>query len=318
MKPEDSSFTLLVAPPTFLDRWRNRVLLVAILLVPFFVPIPRSLQFHVVIAEFGDRLHVVLLGGVTFFLYWYGPLRGKLLRSVVAAAIVGGMIELLQTLVGRHALWHDFFQDLIGIGIATGFLLWRGKGSRPGLSLMIVLMLLVPYQMRELPWKVSAVRVCRDRFPLLADFEHPHEKYIWYEEDDSTQHFLVSDEEHGGVQRVETGPSDSWPGVVMRRFPNDWTGFNRLLVDIRLTEADRDTVPGGIVISDFEGLREAAWKTGSFAATRQWQTVGVSLDDLSLDNADRELDISDIFSLKIFLSRPTGHTMLEIDNLRLE
>ena len=181
--------------------------------------------------------------------------------AAAGAAIVGGLIELIQTQVGRHALWHDFFQDLIGIGIVVGFLLWRGKGSRPGLALLLVLVLLVPFQMRELPRKMSAVKLCRDHFPLLSDFDHPLDKYLWGDGENCDLTFMASDDEHRGVLRLETTPSQTWPSARMGRFPRDWSGFDRFLIDIRLADAELDTVSGGILISDFKGMKEKSWKT---------------------------------------------------------
>ena len=318
MNPDDSRSTPLVAAPAFLGRWRNRVILAFLLLVPFLVPVPRVLEANLVIATFGDRLHIVLLGATALFLYWYGPVRGRLILSAIVAAAIGGSIELLQTQVGRHALWHDFFQDLIGIGIAVGFLLWRGKGSRPGLALFAVLVLLVPFQMRQLPLQLSVIRVSEERFPLLADFEYPDEEILWSDDTGSRIYTVATDGPHGNILRIETGPSKSWPGAVMRRFPRDWSGYDRLLIDIRIEEAYQEVVPGGIVVWDYKGLKNRNWKMWPFTVTDQWRTFEVSLDDLYIESADRDLDISDLFRLRICLSGPLGHTILEMDNLRLE
>lgn len=318
LKAADGERALLVSPPGFLAHWRVRILLACFLMVPFFVPIPQVLKFHPVISVFGDRLHVVLLGGTALFLYWYGPLRGRLLRALIGAAVIGGLIELLQTQVGRHALWHDFYQDLIGIGIVAGFLLWRGRGSRAGLALMVILLLVVPYQMRELPGTLAGIRFCREHFPVLADFEDSVVMNIWSDDDGGRLQLGASDEAHGQVLKMDTGPSRQWPGAVMRRFPSDWSKFDHLRVDVRLVETPGDTLRGGLILSDRDGYENKDWWTWKFPFTGHWQTIEIPLQELLMESGTRDLDLTDVFSMKIYLSQPATRATVEIDNLRLE
>lgn len=308
----------LVDAPAFLGDWRWRALLAVVLTLPFFVPIPRELQYHLVVGAFGDRLHVVLLGGVACFLYWYGPLRGRLWSAAITAAATGGAIELLQLLVGRHALWHDFRQDLVGIGIAVGFFLWRGRGSRAGFALMAALVLLVPWQMRDLPAKVEAVEEAAARFPLLGDFEDSREAILWETDYDATIDIVPAAPGPGHILRVETDPIEKWPGASMFRFPRDWTGYDRLVVDVRAEADGLDFVRGGIILVDWEGRRQQTWKTWRNWFTPQWRTIEVPLDELRLDSGKQDLDLTDVISLKVYLNRPSAHTVLEIDNVRLE
>lgn len=308
----------LIGPPAFLDRRRYRLLLVAVLLVPFFVPIPRSLQYDPLISELGDRAHVVLLGGVVFFLYWFGPLRGHPWRAALVAALIGGAIEPIQMIFGRHPLWHDFFQDLIGIGIATGYLWWRSRGSRPGLVLMTVLVLVVPWQMRGLPAKLEAIAQAAERFPVLGDFENPGQEILWRSDYDATIEIVPRDDGDEHMLRVVTEPIEKWPGAGMHRFPTDWSGYERLLVDVRASAAGADTIRGGVILSDWPGQNESSWSTWRAAFTPQWRTIEVPLHGLRIDQMERDLDLSDMFSVKVFLTRPSERTTLEIDNVRLE
>lgn len=306
-----------VDAPGFLFRWRWRLLLAALLTVPFFVPVPRELQADPIWGGLGDRLHVVLLGLAMLFLYWFGPLRGRLFPSVAAAAILGGAIELLQILVGRHARWHDLGQDLIGIGIALGFVLWRGAKLRLGLALMIALILFVPWQMREIPLVVSAQRLGEQRFPLLADFETRDERVLWTEEYDGELSWTEASPGGNGALRLKGGPSGSYPAAVMFRFPSDWSAHDTLKVDVRLARAQADSVRGGIVLTDYDGYHENIWLQKSFHAVAQWRTVSLSIRR-PLNRDRRPMQLDDVFLLKVYLSRPPQAVVLEIDNLRLE
>ena len=55
--------------------------------------------------------------------------RRALPRTMLAAALLGGVIELVQPMVGRQASWSDFAADLVGVatGVALGTLV---SGSR--------------------------------------------------------------------------------------------------------------------------------------------------------------------------------------------
>ncbi len=312
----DRSPRPLVDAPAFLWQWRWRLLLGMVLIIPFFVPIPRALQNHPVWAGFGDRLHVILLGGVALFLYWFGPLRGRLLRALIGAAIVGGSIEILQLFVGRHALWHDFFQDLIGIGIVLGFVTWRGAGSRAGLVLMCALAMLVPWQMRQIPHVVGAMKLAGERFPLLADFETKSERWIWGEDYDAQLSFARVEAPHGVVMRIRARPEGVFPAAVQRRFPADWSGYRELAVDVRVHAAPGDTVRGNISITDYEGYGSGYRIRQGFLASREWRTIVVPLRSPTTPPG-HEVDLTDVFTWRLNIPWPTGETILEVDNARL-
>jgi hypothetical protein len=307
----------LVDAPAFLQRWHWRVLLALVLLVPFFVPIPRELQNHPVWAGFGDRLHVILLGGTTLFLYWFGPLRGHLLRSVLGAAVIGGLIELLQLLVGRHALWHDFFQDLIGIGIVLGFVTWRGAGSRIGLVLMCSLVVLVPWQMREIPRVMSAKGLSAERFPLLADFETERERWLWSDDYDAEVGFAARADGTGTALILRAPSKGLWPAAVHGRFPADWSNYDELVMEVRLVESAADSVRAVLAVQDYEGYRASRSIRRSFHATNEWRTVALRLYPLEDPPPRGELDLQDVFSLRVMVPQPEVEAVLAIDNLRL-
>lgn len=46
--------------------------------------------------------------------------RRTLPRTMLAAAVLGGVIELVQPMVGRQASWGDFAADLLGVAAGAG------------------------------------------------------------------------------------------------------------------------------------------------------------------------------------------------------
>ena len=313
-----------VMPPDLLLKWQTWAVLMAILIVPFFVPIPQVLRRNPVISPLGDQLHVFLLAGVAFLLYWRGPLTGRLLRAAAAAAVVGGAIEFIQIPFGRNAAWMDFVRDLIGIGIVVGFVLWRGHGRRLGLAVMAVLLLTLPLQLYRVPFVAAAAYDCRDTFPLLSNLEGKRDHWIWGGNQALCEVVAVTDgpQGPGHVVRLIAEPPASWPSVEMRHFPPDWQQYSHLVFEVRLAEGPADSTRFGVRLDDFVGRQEQTWIADREVATHQWQTIRIPLQNRQVSNGpelqERLFDLSDTDRIIFYLSRPTARTVLEFDDLRLE
>lgn len=313
-----------IQPPRLLLKWQTWALGMAAMLIPFFVPIPPTLRRNPIISPLGDQLHIVLLAGVMLFLYWRGPLAGRLWRSALVAAVIGGAIEFIQIPFGRHAAWQDFVADLLGIGLVLGYILWRGHERRVGLGLVVVLLLCIPVRLYRMPFVAAAAFHAHDLFPVLADLEGPHDHWLWGANDASVD--LVARDHTpdgpGHVVRLSGRPPTPWPGAVMHHFPQDWSGYTELLLDVRLAEGPADTQRFSVRCDDFIGQREHTWIYTPFTASRDWQTFRFPLVDRPVTDgateSDRLFDRSDVGRLLIYLPRPKAHAVLEIDNVRLQ
>ena len=312
-------------PRLLLSRWTGLIAAV-ILIVPFFVPIPLALRRHPVISPLGDQMHVVLLAAITLMLYWRGPLTGRLLRAVLAAAFIGGAIEFIQIPFKRQANLGDFGLDLVGIGIVCGWVLWRGMRRRAGLWLVIVLLMLIPWRLREVPFVAAAAYEARSLYPVLADLEGPHDKWLWGSNWSTVTIEQVPDSPDGpgGVVRVTASASDHWPGAEMRRFPHDWSAYGVLAMDVRLVSGPADSLRIGVRLDDFVGRRETTWIANRFDIGADWTTVRIPLRDRevggsgAVDGESRLFDLTDVDRLLVYLSRPDTATVFEIDNVRLQ
>lgn len=309
-----------VAPPRLLRHPLTWAIAVAVLLVPFFVTIPTPLRKHVLIGPLGDQLHIPLLGSLTLLLYWVGPLRGRLWWSAAAAAVVGAAIEPLQLLVGRAGLWQDIVLDLVGIGLAAGFVLWRGHGRKLGLALMIVLAAEIPYDLRELPDQTRARNQCAALFPVIDDFEGTHSARLWEGVGMGTVAFpRIGDGPHGpgAVMSIAGQPPLTWPGARMAHFPYDWSGWTSLEITARHTGPADLQVPFGVQVKDFAGRRRDAHATVRLQATSTWQTHSVPLTGLTSDAGDHVLDLRDVEFLMVFLPNPADSAVIQVDEIRL-
>ncbi len=303
-----------INPPAILRHWQTWILMMAFVLVPFFIKIPVILRREPVISVLGDRLHIVLLGVITLLLYWKGPFRGKLLWSALVAALIGGAIEFVQILVGRSALIEDFYKDLQGISLVVGYILWRGHKKTVGLLIIAALALLIPWQMKYLPQLVSATNEGRLSFPLLADFNNDNSSVLWGETYSAQVEMSFESE---GVLQITGGPPSKWPGAQMGHFPHDWTGYKELVVDARLVNAKTDSSMLAVRIDDFKGRTEKCWITDHFWVGSQWQTFSMPITDRKLHHSERNLDLTDVDKILLFLPAPKDTVQMEFDNLRL-
>ncbi|HPF70444.1 MAG TPA: carbohydrate binding domain-containing protein [Candidatus Krumholzibacteria bacterium] len=304
--------------PRILGRWQTWLVLMAVLVVPFFVPIPVMARRNVLVSTLGDRLHIVLPACIMLMLYWKGPLRGNLWIAAVATALVGGAIEFIQPFFDRTPLLHDWLLDLVGVGMVLGWVGWRGHRRRSGLVLITALLVFTAWGLRSLPGRMVASADARKRFPVIENFEDGHVWNLWSNNDSCELHMpreAAFDGRRG--LRLVGGPPEHWPGATMRRFPHDWRGFAALELKVRTTTPGRDAVRFHVRLDDFAGTHDHEWVTTSFTATPVWKTVTVPLVDRTTDRKGRPFDVSDVDAITIFLSRPDAPTTIEIDDIRL-
>lgn len=296
------------------------LVLMALVVIPFFVKIPTALRRHPVLSPLGDQFHVAMLAVIALLVYWRGPLRGRLWLATAAAVVAGAAVEFVQPLFGRTGLLNDFLLDLVGIGIVVGLVLWKGHRRRGGLVFMTLLLLSVPAQLYYLPGVVAASYHARRTFPLISDFESGSEHWIWSSNYHAHLMFAqVPDGPHGPtrVLRATGGPPDTWPGVKVRRFPHDWSAYRTLEFDVRVTMAATDSVPMSVRLDDYLGTRGNLGARHAFFATRQWRTVRVDLPSARLFDKSRPLDRSDMELIMVYLPRPTKPVTYELDDFRL-
>lgn len=307
-----------IAMPAMLNNWLVWLILAAAFLIPFFLPIAQGLRRHPIIGALGEQLHIPLLACLTLLIYWKGPLRGRLWYAAAAAAVLGGVIEFVQILVGRTALLEDWLLDLVGIGLVVGFVLWRGHGRKEGKYLLIALAIFIPGQLWYLPFTTMAKYEAKMTFPVLADFDGKHFNWLWKENYKVRFEVRPGGESHDNVLRLISGPPSRWPGARLTNFPEDWSPYSEIVLDARVIRAAGDSLRFGVRVDDFEGRREDVWAQQTFYATRQWQTFTLTVANRKVLRGDRLLDLADVEALLVYVGVPKDSFALEIDNIRLQ
>lgn len=296
---------------------RGMGILIGLLLVaPFLLPVPETLQRQLLFRSLGNQLHVILFVGLTLLLHARGPLRGRLLLAVAATVLIGGGVEVAQSLTQRHPRWVDFSLDLVGIGLAACWIRWRGQGSRPALGLGLLLLLVFPVRLHDLPWRLAAEREAGKRFPLLADFETSLERHLWEDTHGGRISFPYVDD-RGHVLRLQGGPPDGYPGTELRGFPGDWSAQDRLEGLARAPAVAGDSLKICLRLADYHGRRAADWTVSRFWIGARWQKCEVDLKSLVTVTAGESLQLDDLVEFVIYVPVPTDTFTVELDDWRL-
>lgn len=310
----------LPIPPILASRWLWLVV-ATVIIVMFFVHIPTAARRHPLLSPLGDQFHVGMMAVVMLLVYWRGPLRGRLWLAVAATVVSGALVEIVQPAFGRTGQVKDFLLDLVGIGATVGLILWRGHRRQSGLVLMIVTLLSIPAQLYRVPGIVAGAYRMRQTFPLIANFETGLEHWLWDKNSNPNMVFtMVPDGPEGWpttVLRISGGPPDRWPGIKLRRFPHDWSGFRTLAFDVRVLSSGTDTIPMGLRLEDYPGKRNELYARASFGAWDTWHTERIDLTGLAMNDKSRNLDTGDMDLILFYLPRPPRTVVYEIDNVRL-
>lgn len=308
----------VLQPPALLRRWQTWAVLMAVLVIPFFLPIAVELRRHPLLGPLGDRLHIPLFTAIALMLYWRGPLRGRLWAAAVGAAAVGIAVELLQGFVGRAGRLGDFLYDLQGIGLALSVVWWRGYCRRLGLLLGLGLLALALGEMRTVPRLIAATTEARGRFPVLDDFEGRYAGILWDWNNGAVTAVVAGEPPKGGhVLSLTAGPGLKWPGTDLHHFPHDWTGYRDLLLDVRVVHAPADSLRLCVRVDDFQSRRDHLWLTDVFSIDRNWRTLVLPLSERTMTGSDRRLVLRDIDKVVVFTPGGPDSVALDLDNVRL-
>jgi len=302
-----------------MHHWLTRPWVVAVLLalvvIPFFLPLSDGLRFDVVWGPLGDRLHVLLFAVITLLVHAAGPLRGRLLAAAVAAFAAGCAVEVLQVPFGRSPSLGDLGFNALGIAIAVGLVIWTRGRRRLALALLVGIAAVLIVQLRDWPQQIRADRRATARFPVIADFEDDDQVRAW--EPFFGAEMGVATVAGDRVLQFTAPANDSWPGVASQRFPLDWSGHDSLLVDVRIAGGP-DTLAMGLRLEDADFLDDGAYVSQRFVATGRWRTVALPIHGLLTKNPARPLDLRRVITLKFFASKPAAPAVVQLDEIRLD
>lgn len=238
--------------------------------------------------------------------------RRWLLLSVAIVA-VGGIIEGIQSQIGRTASWEDGLRNLIGAWFGLFWSLPARRKVYVGRALASVLVL---WQLSGLiPHAVSHVYRIQ-QFPVLSNFESPRDLDIW----------------RGNVERVTNPVSEGryslaihlgtqrFSGLGSYALQRDWRGYDELAFD--LYNPGDEALPIVLRINDRQheqaGPHYADRFNRGLVVQPGWNEYRINLEDVRGAPASRLMDIAEIQQVQLFVQSLEQPRTLYLDHMRLE
>lgn len=216
------------------------------------------------------------------------------------AIAVGGVIELIQPLIGRGAEWRDVLTDALGAaaGLAIAWL-WEHRRAAAGwhAKLPAILVLAVSVTIAAWPLGEAAIAYANraSRFPTLLTDQLRFDRYF--------VHFR-------GVEATHVEPAGLTIRIVGRRYPGvtlvepspDWTGYQRLMLDLE-NPGDRPlTLTLRVHDRDHDNRAEDRFNRDLELEPRRRTTIAIALDEIADAPQGRALDLSGVAGIILYSS----------------
>lgn len=246
------------------------------------------------------------------------PLQLILLSGLL---FVGGVAcEIAQKFVHRHPSVGDIIANSLGLFAGLLFCLTRQSMTPAfrtvGLIVPMLVIILPSFSpIREL---VECVRQWKE-FPLLASFERPRELTAWIAH--GARYQIANDwASHGScsLQIKSSGAHD--PGALMVWPIPDWSQYSALQFTVFNPSPGAVTV--GVTISDDVHVRSLWEPSDRFNASvllgpNEVRLVSIALDEVAVAPVSRQMDMTRISNLNIYLQNPPTDAVLYVDGVRL-
>lgn len=289
-----------------------------LLLLPFVVPVPGSLERIYVLRSLGVLAHFGLPLLLALLLYRTGPLSGRLTAAAAAAFALAASCELVQSFVGRHPRFEDAGVDLAGVLLLVGWLRWRRSRRPAWLALALLCLAVVPFQLRHVPPTLTAMNRIRERLPVLDDFEDRATDRLWGQNDTKTGSFWISSPPERGdhVMNLSGEPGELYPGVILRGLPRDWSSARRLVFDARCRIGGSAVLT--VRLDDFTSRKDALFCGQSVRLGPEWVRCEIDLIAAAARVSGRTFRLDDLDSVLFYLDSPPTALAVQFDNITLE
>lgn len=245
-----------------------------------------------------------------------------LVVSLVFSLLLGGLIEIVQFLVGRYMEWQDLFTDMLGA--LFGFLVVQFSvpvERRFTVRPVIILLSIIVLSMTFYP----VFSIVRDNqkmqadFPVIADFESEDTLVRWDNEDVSKfeiDYQLYTKGESSVLVEFTTG---DYPGVSLEVVYPDWSGYN--FFDVSVHNDQNENLD--IEIKVYDHLHK---RTGYNYGDRfnhvvnlhpGWNTLKIKLLDVFHAPKGRSMNLDDIAGFSLFIHDPDEIKTIHLDDIHL-
>jgi hypothetical protein len=246
-------------------------------------------------------------------------LAGQWIFIIAITLLLGVSIELMQHGTARTPDIGDVLRDLTGSLIVLVFGS-PGPGLRPlglRLYLRLAVLLLLLVQLWPVTKSIIDEAIARHQFPILSDFETPFEIDRW------TGSARLSIETvpaiaHSRLLKLSL-TTDHYSGAVLRHFDGDWRSAGRL--EFSLYNPDEKPLQITCRIHDLQhndGHEEYDDRFNRrYTLKHGWNHIDIDLDEVKRSPARRNMDMSRIREIGLFVTSLPAPRIIYLDNIRL-
>jgi len=300
------------------------VLLAGSLWILFFFQLPGRSLFWSSLHNAGHALIFLGFALILALIFHYLIVYQRVVYSVLGSAFIslsfGGLVELLQAIVGRDASWGDFQLD--AIGTASGISLYLAmllKGKKRLLSALTLCVLLSVSMASPIRWRIAEYK--RERaLPVLVDFDNDWlNSYVSAKS--STE--LSFPNAPGAwknntslVAKVHFFPGP-WPGITLVEVHKDWSAYAALTFDVYNPQAN--AVRLVVRVHDSKHNNEHSDRFNrTFAIAPGLQRITIPMDDIRHAPKGRLMEMRHIASVMFYSYKLKEEQILYFDNIALQ
>ncbi|MFW6100313.1 MAG: VanZ family protein [Bacteroidota bacterium] len=239
---------------------------------------------------------------------------------ITAAVLLAGTVtELAQSLLpGRFPSLYDITANLAG---ALAYMSLKNRSQikkhpiiHLSVACLIILILLPP--IRAISDEIIAYR----QFPLLADFETPFEKTRFT---GTATHEITSDRSYRGSRSLKINlDTTTYSGISMQYMPRTWQNYSTLCfavynpnpAPISLTVRIHDTKHETQPVQQHSDRFNRSFKL----SPQTWTTIEIPLQEVRTAPLARDLNLNQIQSLGMFVTRASEPWTIYLDYIRLK
>ena len=237
--------------------------------------------------------------------------------------IIGSSIELIQSKIGRSMSLYDLYRDALGTLLALSlffYLCIEKKNTKNNyyLYLLFLSFALIAIDQKHLVQAVQVHLQAQSNFPVLADFENNNELTQWEGNNLSLSNKYVLT----GLfsMKANLSAQTKYSGLTFKDMPNNWSGFDYLLINIY--NPNKDDLEMCTKITDLEHDLNNQSYNNRFNQCftllgSQWNNIKISLIEIEASPTERKLDLSNISQLGIFTSGLKNDKIIYLDGMTL-
>jgi VanZ family protein len=246
-------------------------------------------------------------------------LAGQWTIILLITLLVGVSIEFMQYGTERTPDTGDVLRDLTGSLLVLVFGSSR-SASQPvswRLSQQVAVLVLLAVQLWPLTKTLIDEATALQQFPLLSNFETPFEIDRW------AGNAMLSVESMPSISQGKllklSLTTDRYSGVALNHFYGNWISVRTLKISLY----NPDAVPLQIIcrihdLQHTDGYEEYEDRFNrSFLLMQGWNHIEIDLDEVEESPADRNMDMSRIRGLGIFVVSQSEPRFLYLDNVQL-